>query len=187
MGENILPAIEEVAFKHQQPYLKQQYKLRQQRAEEYAGTEQQNLYKYFALVKAPGMSAKLVTLPLEGTYDFVPTEDNQLANSFTTLTNDIDVKAYEVNNSSSLETEEKKNYSVSPMRWHNNAAPEILVNSAMKEILCLIQNGYIKPLDICREIWGEINTQAKPYNGKRGVKVRIEYLIKSHSKINNRI
>lgn len=35
------------------------------------------------------------------------------------------------------------------------------------------------PLDICRTIWGgKVNPQALPYNGKNGVKQRIEYLVK---------
>ncbi|MHC5825928.1 MAG: hypothetical protein ACYT04_61260 [Nostoc sp.] len=50
--------------------------------------------------------------------------------------------------------------------------------SARKTIVALINDGTTNPLEICRAIWGDkINPQARPYNGKNGVKSRIEYLL----------
>lgn len=157
LGENIFPAIEEVAFKHQQPYLKRQYALRQERAAEYAGTPDQNLYKYFALVKVPGMAPKLATLPLEGIYDFMPEESNRALDAL---------------------VEELSENSQAVANWRR-ATPEALVASARNQILELVKEGITNPLEICRCIWGfdSVKPQSLPYNGKNGVKVRIEYLI----------
>jgi hypothetical protein len=44
-------------------------------------------------------------------------------------------------------------------------------------IIGLIHEGVEKPAEICRLIWGDINVCAKPYNGKAGVKRRIEAII----------
>lgn len=153
LGENILPAIKEVAYSHQQKYLVNQYKLRLERSEKYLGTEEQNKYKFFALVKAPGMTAKLVSLPLEGAYDFYPVEEQA--------------------------GEQEKLAPAEPIKWHKEADAELLVESAKKQIQALISEGYTKPLDIAKHIWGNaVHPQAKPYNGKNGVKERITVLIK---------
>lgn len=164
LGENIIPAIDEVAYKQQQPYLKQQYKLRVERAEQYLGTPDEAKYKYFALVKAPGMSAKLVTLPPQDAYDFVP------------------VDAETVLEADSSSSTPQPQYAENPIAWTYDASPEILVNSALKLIRGLIAEGMTNPIEICRHIWGAtVNPQAKPYNGKLGVKVRIEKLIQDYN------
>jgi len=178
LGENIPQAINDIAMKHQQPYLLQQYRLRIERYMEAKGTEEEKPYKYFALVKVPGESPFLATLPPEGFYDeqpqFVPVGAG-VSDLDPDNPNDVErfTKLLEASvGKSSQQVEEGQIFP-----WDSGATPSVLVESARVRIISLIHEGVEKPADICRLIWGDINVCAKPYNGKAGVKKRIETII----------
>jgi hypothetical protein len=79
-----------------------------------------------------------------------------------------------------LEDEDEEAETIGFLEWNQAAEPTALVDEAKEEIVNLICQGMTKPKDICLKVWGEkVNFQSKPYNGKNGVKVLIENLVKS--------
>jgi hypothetical protein len=183
LGENIHQAIEDIAMKHQQPYLRQQLKLRIQRYMENRGTDKEVLYKYYALVKVPGINPFIASLPPKGYYhseqEYAPVgrRDSDLDPD-----NPVDRERILKQLETSLNKGEKEPETNEILEWSSNANPRLLVETAKARIISLIQEGVTKPADICRAIWGEIKTQSLPYNGKNGVKSRIEYIIKQMEK-----
>ncbi|HEY9830879.1 MAG TPA: hypothetical protein V6D26_09880 [Stenomitos sp.] len=191
LGENIPTAIEEVALKHQQPYLKQQYRLRVERYMQAKGTEEEKKYRYFGLVKCPGEPAFLASLPPEGYYDKEVSFAFVGAGGDGSLDSDDpeDIKRFARTLEASLH---KGSDSFEPsmetqpdlgknelLAWKDNADPAALVESAKLRIVALILEGIEKPSEICKMIWGDVvNTSAKPYNVRKGgVKKRIEFII----------
>jgi hypothetical protein len=178
LGENIPQAINDIAMKHQQPYLLQQYRLRVERYMEAKGTPEEKPYKYFALVKVPGESPFLATLPPEGYYDdkpqFIPVG---VGASELDPDNPDDVERFTKLLEASVGKSSEPVWEGQVFPWNNDAPPGVLVESARVRIIGLIQEGVEKPAEICRLIWGDINVCAKPYNGKSGVKRRIETII----------
>lgn len=179
LGENIPQAINDIAMKHQQPYLLQQYRLRIERYMEAKGTSEEKPYKYFALVKVPGESPFLATLPPEEFYDdkpqFIPVG---VGASDLDPNNPNDVEKFTKLLEASVGKSSEQVWEGQVFKWSLDATPAVLVESARARIIALIHEGVDKPSEIVRLIWGEVNVQARPYNGKSGVKKRIEAIMK---------
>lgn len=191
LGENIPTAIEEVALKHQQPYLKQQYRLRIERYMEAKGTEHEKKHRYFGLVKVPGEPAFLASLPPEGAYDkevsfaFVGAGgdgslDSDDPEDIRRFARTLEASLHKASDGVSVRSESEPDLGKTELLpWTEEADPAALVESAKARIVALILEGIDKPSEICKMIWGSvINTSAKPYNARKGgVKKRIEFIV----------
>jgi hypothetical protein len=199
LGENIPTAIEEVALKHQQPYLKQQYRLRIERYMNAKGTDEERKYRYFALIKCPGEPAFLASLPPEGAYDkdinfaFVGAGsdgslDSDDPNDISRFAKALEASLHKGSDRVEATQENRSDLGKTELQpWSESADPAALVESAKLRIVALILEGIDKPSEICKMIWGDVvNTSAKPYNLKKGgVKKRIEFIVSEVKKINN--
>lgn len=211
LGENIPTAIEEIALKHKQAYLRQQYRLRLERYEKIkvVDREEAKEYKYYCMVKVPGESPYLASLPPEGYYD-VPRvfydlesgsgkelEDYLAAQSLKLPScdslnpqNPDDINVFKVKLEETLRHNQHPVESDSQTtqkeegrpNWHTEANPVDLVNAYQQEIIDLVKGGMSKPFQIAKEIWGDVVDQrSRPYAGKKGVKFLIEQIVKRGS------
>lgn len=161
LGENILAGIDDVALKHQQPYLHNQYRLRQKRYEESLKNPKideatRNSYKFFCLCKMPGRAPFLMTLPPPNSYEAklieITPEMRAGMGSVATVTKSV--------------------------AWAVDASPQALVDENRQAIMRCISEGITSVPSIVKSIWGEVNFNQKPYKGKGGVKELIEKILK---------
>ena len=66
--------------------------------------------------------------------------------------------------------------------WKQKTNPASLVKKTKTQNISLIREGKTKPSDIVKGIWGDVDFKSRPYNGKSGVKVLIEKLVKDLGK-----
>jgi len=187
LGENIPTAIEEIALKHKQAYLRQQYRLRLERYEKIKviDREEAKEYKYYCMVKCPGESPYLASLPPEGYYDVprvfydlesgsgrelegvVGVNSGQTPLSLPSLGN-FDpnnpqhlelVKIMLDKNSSHLDGNSevglKNPENGKKSEWSLEADPLQLVEDYRSEIDALIREGMKEPFKIAQSIWGD--------------------------------
>lgn len=163
-----------------------QYRHTQDKKDKHFGLFKGDGALYLASMLAPDEWQEVIA-EAEATYgldeDWVQDESNPGESGSTSQVDDelLNLLKRRLEGSWSLsEEDEEQELEVGFLEWSESAEPTALVEGAKEQIVDLIGQGMTKPKEICLKIWGEgINFQSRPYNGKKGVKVLIEELVKS--------